>query len=152
MPFNKTVYMKIVSVFQNNEKIPEKYTCRGKDINPPLKIENIPQKTQSLVLMIDDPDAPNGTWIHWMVANIDPNTAIIAENSVPQDAVQGKNSWGKIAYGGPCPPSGTHRYFFKIYALDQKLDLKEGFTFEELSQKMKGHVLEYQELIGLAST
>ena len=144
--------MKIISVFQNNEKIPEKYTCRGKDINPPLKIENIPQKTQSLVLMIDDPDAPNGTWIHWMVANIDPNTAIIAENSVPQDAVQGKNSWGKIAYGGPCPPSGTHRYFFKIYALDQKLDLKEGFTFEELSQKMKGHVLEYQELIGLAST
>ena len=144
--------MKIISVFQNNEKIPEKYTCRGKDINPPLKIENIPQKTQSLVLIIDDPDAPNGTWIHWMVANIDPNTAIIAENSVPQDAVQGKNSWGKIAYGGPCPPSGTHRYFFKIYALDQKLDLKEGFTFEELSQKMKGHVLEYQELIGLAST
>ena len=126
--------------------IPKKYTCQGEDINPLLKIEGIPQETVSLVLINDDPDAPGGTWDHWIVINIAP-TQTIAENSVP--GTQGKNSWGRNDYGGPCPPSGTHRYFFKLYALDTQLNLSEGASKKEVENAIKGHILEQTELIGL---
>lgn len=139
--------MKLTSpAFANKTMIPKKYTCQGEDINPLLKIEGIPQETVSLVLINDDPDAPGGTWDHWIVINIAP-TQTIAENSVP--GTQGKNSWGRNDYGGPCPPSGTHRYFFKLYALDTQLNLSEGASKKEVENAIKGHILEQTELIGL---
>jgi len=139
--------MKLTSpAFANKAMIPKKYTCQGEDINPLLKIEGILQETVSLVLINDDPDAPGGTWDHWIVINIAP-TQTIAENSVP--GTQGKNSWGRSDYGGPCPPSGTHRYFFKLYALDTQLNLSEGVSKKEVEDAMKGHILEQTELIGL---
>ena len=139
--------MKLTSpAFANKTMIPKKYTCQGEDINPLLKIEGIPQETVSLVLINDDPDAPGGTWDHWIVINIAP-TQTIAENSVP--GTQGKNSWGRNDYGGPCPPSGTHRYFFKLYALDTQLNLSEGASKKEVEDAIKGHILEQTELIGL---
>jgi Raf kinase inhibitor-like YbhB/YbcL family protein len=106
--------------FGQNQKIPRKYTCDGDDVNPPLKIEQLPSGAKSLALIIDDPDAPNGTWDHWVVWNIH-STDKIEENAVP--GTEGTNSFGKHSYGGPCPPSGTHRYFFKVYALDAELKL-----------------------------
>ena len=138
--------MKLTSTFNHNEKIPAKYTCKGEDISPELKIENIPENTKSLVLIIDDPDAPNGTWDHWVMWNIEP-VNIIQENTAP--CIQGKNSWGKNTNGGPCPPSGTHRYFFKLFALDCKLDLNENSNKADVEKAMEGHVLEKVELIGL---
>ncbi len=133
-------------IFAHNETIPRKYTCQGEDINPPLKISDLPPGTKSLVLINEDPDAPGATWDHWIVYNIFP-TEMIAENSVP--GLQGKNSWGRNDYGGPCPPSGTHRYFFKLYALDAQLNLKEGAGKKQVEEAMKGHILEKVELIGL---
>jgi len=139
--------MKITSpAFTHNQMIPRKFTCQGDDLNPALKIDGLPEGTVSLVLINDDPDAPGGTWDHWIVYNIDPISEI-AENSEP--GVQGKNSWGRNDYGGPCPPSGTHRYFFKLYALDAKLNLPEGAPKAKLEAAMKGHVLAQAELIGL---
>lgn len=140
--------MKITSTaFQNNGKIPSKYTCVGEDINPPLKIEDIPQNTKSLVLIIDDPDAPSqDPWVHWVVYDI-PILSQINENSVP--GIQGINNFKKISYGGPCPPSGTHRYFFKLYALDIKLNLSEGKSKAEIEEAMREHVITTTELIGL---
>ena len=111
------------SAFKNNEMIPSKYTCQGEDINPELEIKNIPDGTKSLVLIVDDPDAPMGTWVHWVVFNIPNTVEKIKENSMP--GVGGINNFGKLNYGGPCPPSGTHRYFFKLYALDTLLAHKE---------------------------
>jgi len=110
-------------VFENNGFIPKKYTCDGVDINPQLLIANVPSETKSLALIVDDPDAPAGTWVHWVVWNISPQTHEIKENSVPNGANQGLNDFRKRSYGGPCPPSGTHRYFFKLYALDTILTL-----------------------------
>lgn len=146
--------MKITSqAFSNNSYIPKKYTCDGENINPPLSINEIPANTKSLVLIVDDPDAPMGTWVHWVVFNIDPppagGTKEIAENSVPQGATLGKNDFGKLEYGGLCPPSGTHRYFFKIYALDTLLDLASGAAKAEVEKAMKGHILDQGKLIGL---
>ena len=126
--------------------IPRKYTCQGEDISPPLTIFDIPSGTKSLALINDDPDAPMGTWDHWILWDIKA-TATIAENTVP--GVQGKNSWGRNDYGGPCPPSGTHRYFFKLYALDKTLDLTEGATKAHVLKAMAGHILAQAELIGL---
>ena len=114
--------------FANNQMIPQKYSCKGEDINPPLKIEGVPKNTKSLLLIVDDPDAPVGNWNHWIVWNIPPETSVIGENSVPQNAVLGMNDFRKLDYGGPCPPSGTHRYFFKIC----KSSLKK-FTFSKSS-------------------
>ena len=139
--------MNVTSEFDMNGKIPEKYTCDGEEVNPPIYIEGIPVDAESLVLIMDDPDAPVGTFDHWIVWNIEPGN--IEENSVP--GVQGKNSFGKTAYGGPCPPSGEHRYFFKLYALDTKLDLPEGSDKEAVEKAMEGHVVEMGELIGLYS-
>ena len=134
--------------FKHNEFIPEKYTCDGKDINPPLLIENIPSGTKSMALIVDDPDAPAGTWVHWVVWNISPDTKEMKESSVPEGAQQGVNDFRKHEYGGPCPPSGTHRYFFKLYTLDTMLNLGSKAKKSDLEQAMKGHILEKTELIG----
>jgi Raf kinase inhibitor-like YbhB/YbcL family protein len=133
--------------FEHHQSIPKRYTCEGEDINPPLKITGIPKGTKSLILIMDDPDAPNGTWDHWIVWNIAPAEQI-QEDSVPAGAVQGKNSWGKREYGGPCPPSGTHRYFFKLYALDTPLTLGADATKQELLKAIGGSPLGYAELVG----
>jgi hypothetical protein len=134
--------------FENNKSIPSKYTCDGNDVNPPLIIEGTPEETKSLVLIVDDPDAPMRTWDHWVVWNILP-TNKIEENSVP--GVEGMNSFRKHSYGGPCPPSGTHRYFFKIYALDTKLNLDSNSRKKNVEKAMKGHILAKGELVGLYS-
>ncbi|MFH1148644.1 MAG: YbhB/YbcL family Raf kinase inhibitor-like protein [Pseudomonadota bacterium] len=135
--------------FENKGKIPEKYTCDGSDVSPPLVIGNVPAETKSLALIADDPDAPMGTWVHWVVWNIDAKTREIKEDSIPGGGVQGTNSFGKHDYGGPCPPSGTHRYFFKIYALDTYLNLKSNAEKRDLEQAMKGHILQEDRIIGL---
>ncbi len=146
----KMAELKIASpVFAHNGFIPARYTCDGNDINPPLEITRVPAEAKSLALIVDDPDAPVGMWVHWVMWNIDPQTREIAEDSVPHEALQGKNDWKRNSYGGPCPPSGVHRYFFKLYALDTKLNLGAGTTKKELEKAMQGHVLANAELIGL---
>lgn len=142
----KVIPMQLSSpAFTHMGMIPKQYTCDGDDINPPLRISGIPAETQSLVLIMDDPDAPKGTWDHWIMWNIPP-TSLIPENSAPGE--QGMNSWPKKGYGGPCPPSGTHRYFFKLYALDAELDLSATARKAEVEQVMQGHILAEAELIG----
>jgi len=139
--------MKISSPeFKNQESIPKKFTCEGQDINPALIIEGIPEGSKSLALIMDDPDAPIGTWVHWVVFDI-PIISRIDENSVPGKL--GITNSGRPDFHGPCPPSGTHRYFFKIYALDSVLNLKEGLSKGALEQAMKPHILEKAELVGL---
>ncbi|MBE0427022.1 MAG: YbhB/YbcL family Raf kinase inhibitor-like protein [Nitrospirae bacterium] len=135
--------------FKHKEYIPRKYTCDGADINPPLQINNIPANTKSMVLIVDDPDAPARTWVHWVVWNIDYYVSEIKENSVPKGAEQGINDFRKHEYGGPCPPSGTHRYFFKLYALDTLLNLESKAGKSNLEKAMKGHIIEKAEIIGL---
>jgi Raf kinase inhibitor-like YbhB/YbcL family protein len=138
--------MKISSPeFKNEEFIPARFTCDGEDINPPLVFENLPQDTQSLALIVDDPDAPMQTWVHWVLYDI-PVEDGIEENSVP--GKQGTNDFKRKRYGGPCPPIGTHRYFFKLYALDTKLDLDEGTEKGDLERAMEGHILDQAVLIG----
>ena len=132
--------------FENNKLIPSKYTCDGDNVNPPLTIEGVPDGTKSLVLIVDDPDAPMGTWDHWIVWNILP-TNKIEENTVP--GTEGINDYRKHSYGGPCPPSGTHRYFFKVYALDAKLDLSSNSRKKDVEKAMQGHILAKGELVGL---
>jgi Raf kinase inhibitor-like YbhB/YbcL family protein len=139
--------MEITSpAFKHNEHIPAKYTCEGEDINPELIISNIPDGAKSLALIMDDPDAPIGVWVHWVVFDI-PLVSRIEENSVPGKL--GITNSGKGDYHGPCPPSGTHRYFFKIYALDAQLNLKPGINKGQLEKAMQGHILDKAELIGL---
>jgi Raf kinase inhibitor-like YbhB/YbcL family protein len=139
--------LKLIStVFSHKGHIPPKYTCEGENINPPLKVENIPDGTKTLALIVEDPDAPRGVFTHWVLWNISPNEAI-AENSNP--GISGTNSFGKPGYGGPCPPSGEHRYFFRIFALDDELDLSAGATKEELLDAMKGHIFASAELMGV---
>jgi len=137
--------------FSNHQNIPSKYTCDGENVNPPLKISEVPEKSKSLVLIVDDPDAPMGTWVHWTIWNISPKTTEIPENSVPEGAIEGMTDFGKPGYGGPCPPSGTHRYFFKLYALDITLDLDTSAKKEDIEKAMEGHILDKAELIGLYS-
>ena len=139
--------MKLTSPeFNNNGFIPQKFTCEGEDINPPLVMEIIPAMTERLALIIDDPDAPVGTFVHWVVYDI-PVVSRIEENSIP--GKQGINDFRRKNYGGPCPPSGTHRYFFKVYALDERLGLAEGINKADLEKAMEGHILAKTELIGL---
>lgn len=135
------------SAFQAGGDIPAKFTCNGANVNPALKINGVPNEAKSLVLIVDDPDAPRGLFTHWILWNIDPKTTDIGENSVPAGGVQGTNDFGKRNYGGPCPPSGTHRYFFKIFALDMKLDLKPGVRRADLDAAMKSHILAQGELM-----
>ena len=132
--------------FENNKFIPAKYTCDGDDVNPPLVIKGIPEEAKTLVLIVDDPDAPMGTWNHWIVWNIQPRGKI-EENTVP--GIQGVNTARKVSYGGPCPPYGTHRYFFKVYALDTKLTLNQNSKKKDAEKAMETHILAKGELIGL---
>lgn len=129
--------------------IPEKYTCDGINVNPQLSWSGIPDETKSLVLIMDDPDAPVGTWTHWTMWNISPDTFEIKENSIPKEAVLGGTSFGSIGYGGPCPHKGTHRYFFKLYALNTVIDLKRGAVLNDLKRAMDGRILKHAEIMGL---
>jgi Raf kinase inhibitor-like YbhB/YbcL family protein len=135
--------------FDHNGLIPSKYTCDGKDLSPPLAMEGVPENAKSLALIVDDPDAPAGTWVHWVVWNIDPKTGSFAEGGVPKGAREGMNDFRTRGYGGPCPPSGTHRYFFKLSALDTILDPGTGATKAGLERSMQGHILARTELVGL---
>ena len=134
--------------FENGEPIPTKFTCDGEDINPPLVFANVPQEAKSLALIVDDPDAPNGMWVHWVVWNIDPATTEVGVNKVPAGAQLGVNDFRQTPYGGPCPPSGTHRYYFKLYALDLKMTLGAGTTKAVLEKAMKGRIIAQAELMG----
>jgi hypothetical protein len=133
--------------FQDQGNIPQEFTCQGKNIHPTLQINNVPLGTKSLALIVDDPDAPMGEWVHWVVFNIDPALTIIGKNVVL--GIQGINDFGDAGYGGPCPPQGAHRYFFKLYALDIVLDAQEEMTKKKLEQLMEGHVLEQAQLVGI---
>lgn len=140
--------MKITSsAFQEGGNIPSKFSCDGADTSPPLQITDVPSGAKSLVLIVDDPDAPSGLFTHWTAWNISPQTSTIAEGSTPK-GVQGTSDFGKSGYGGPCPPSGTHRYYFKIFALDRELDLPSGAKRRQLDAAMKGHVIAQGELMG----
>ncbi|MBS3101421.1 YbhB/YbcL family Raf kinase inhibitor-like protein [Candidatus Woesearchaeota archaeon] len=124
--------MKLTSpAFAHNGAVPSEFTCDSSDVSPPLTISDVPSNAKSLVLIMDDPDAPVGTWDHWIVFNIPPSAKEIAKGTEPKGTA-GKNSWGRTGYGGPCPPSGTHRYFFKLYALDTQLNLPEGSAKKDL--------------------
>ncbi|MBM3252250.1 MAG: YbhB/YbcL family Raf kinase inhibitor-like protein [Candidatus Omnitrophica bacterium] len=141
------IKMKISSPeFQNNQLIPKKFTCQGDDINPALIIRDIPAGAETLALIMDDPDAPMGTWVHWVVFNI-PLITEIQEDSIPGE--QAMNNFGRADYGGPCPPAGTHRYFFKIYALDAQIDPGLVHDKKSLEKAMQTHILANAELIGL---
>lgn len=138
--------------FTDGSKIPVLYTCSGKDISPPLAWSNAPEKTQSFVLVFSDPDAPAGTWYHWVIYNIPSSTQELAENikQLPAGSVLGKNSWDKERYNGPCPPPGKpHHYIFTLYALDTKLNTPDGIDALTLQKLMKTHVLQHVQLIGL---
>lgn len=135
------------SAFQDNGSIPAKYTCDGENISPPLTITGVPKEATSLVLIMDDPDAPMGTWDHWVVFNIPPDIRAIEEAQEPP-GVHGQGTRNTLVYGGPCPPDREHRYFFKLYALDTNLDLAEGVTKKEVEQAMEGHVIDSMQLVG----
>ena len=140
--------MKITSsAFHEGANIPSKFTCDGSDTSPPLQIAGVPPGAKSLVLIVDDPDAPGGLFTHWLVWNITPHTNSIAEGSAPK-GVQGANDFGKSGYRGPCPPPGTHRYSFKIFALDRELELGSGAKRSQVDAAMKGHVIAQGELVG----
>lgn len=135
--------------FAHGQLIPAKHTCTGQNISPALAWTTPPQGTQSFALIVDDPDAPMGTWVHWVLFNIPATTSSLQENLQVQGTIQvGKNSYNSMTYKGPCPPSGTHRYFFKLYALDTMLKLSAGPSKEQLLEAMKGHILAETELMG----
>jgi Raf kinase inhibitor-like YbhB/YbcL family protein len=142
------------TAFKEGETIPVTYTCDGKNISPPLSWGNVPQDAQSLALIVDDPDAPAGTWVHWVVFNMPPTLSSLSEGaSSPgsQDTfgTPGTSSFRKSGYGGPCPPKGKpHRYFFKLYALDVKLELKSGASKADVEKAMQGHILAQGQLMG----
>ena len=139
--------LKITSnAFKDNNFIPAKYSCEGDDINPPFVIENIPEETKSLAIIVDDPDARAATWVHWVMWNI-PVTHHLKENHVP--GVQGINDFGRQKYNGPCPPGGTHHYYFKVYALDTVLDIPAGSNKLQLEKAMSDHTIAFGEIIGL---
>ena len=135
--------------FVNGGEIPKKHTCDGANVNPPLKIDNVPSNAKSLALVFDDIDAPRGTYVHWILWNIDPNVMEIKENSPPEGAVQGMNDFKKRFYGGPCPPRRAHKYVFKIYALDTLLDLSPNSTKKDLEKAMEGHIVSRTQLTGV---
>jgi hypothetical protein len=141
------------TAFKNNGAIPVKYTCDGEDMSPPLSFVDVPDTAQSLALTMTDPDATSGEWVHWVVWNINPKTSEVAEGSIPDNGIQGQTSameaGGPVyGYGGPCPPSGTHRYVFRLYALDSMMDIDIETGVNELKEAMRGHVIAESELIG----
>jgi Raf kinase inhibitor-like YbhB/YbcL family protein len=143
------------TAFSEGAAIPAKYTGDGQDISPPLHWDGAPEATKSFALVCDDPDAPRGTWVHWVVWNLPADQHELSEGvpttpDLPSGARQGKNDFGKVGYGGPAPPRGKpHRYFFRVYALDRTLDLPAGATKAQLEQAMKGHILASGQLMGL---
>jgi Raf kinase inhibitor-like YbhB/YbcL family protein len=140
--------MKITSpAFQQGGNIPPKFSCDGGNTSPPLQFSNVPLAAKSLVLIVDDSDAPSGSFTHWAIWNISPQTTAIAEGSAPK-GVPGTNDFGRSGYGAPCPPSGAHRYNFKVFALDRQLDLPSGARRGQLDAAIKGHVLAESELMG----
>ena len=141
------------SAFPESGMIPRKYSCDGQDISPDLSWEGVPEATRSLALICDDPDAPAGTWVHWVLFNIPPGekgfpAEIAPQGKLSNGALQGTNDFGRLGYGGPCPPRGTHRYYFKLYALDAMLPLNAGATKAQVEAAMKGHILAQAQLIG----
>ena len=142
------------TAFQEGGRIPAKYTCEGQDISPPLTWDGVPEQTQSLALIMDDPDAPVGVFTHWVLFNMPPDSlqlpeAISNESQLPSDTLQGKNDFGRLGYGGPCPPPGyPHQYRFTLYALDQQLELKAGVSKKQLLNAMQEHILAQGQLIG----
>ena len=141
------------SAFEDGGLIPASYTCDGADISPPLQWGTVPEGTKSIALICDDPDAPMGTFVHWVLYNLPADTKELAENlpddeTLPNGARQGITGFGKTGYGGPCPPSGTHRYFFKIYALDTTIDIVAIADKPQLLKAMEGHILGQGQLIG----
>lgn len=141
--------MKITSsAFQEGGAIPEKFSKNGQNVSPELRIEGLPADAKTLAVIVDDPDAPVGLFTHWLVWNIDPKTTHITEGNAPSGAIQGKNDFGETGYGGPQPPSGTHRYFFKVFALNGTLDLKPGAKRKDVDAAMKGHVIAQGQLMG----
>ncbi len=138
--------------FTDNSVIPSKFTCQGADIAPTLTWQGAPENTQTYALIMDDPDAPNGTWDHWVIFNIPANISKLSnETEIPDGAINATNSWGNVGYGGPCPPSGTHRYFFKLYALDTSLALQAEATKADVETAMQGHILATAQLMGFYS-
>lgn len=148
---NKISMILTSPAFKNDTIIPAKYTCDGTNVNPPLKFFAVPENTVSLVLIVDDPDAPSGNWTHWLLWNIDPSAQSIEEGIAPAGAVQGLTDFSANSYGGPCPPSGNHHYNFKLYALDTALNLPPHSGKEDLTNAMQGHVLAEAKLTGLYS-
>lgn len=137
------------TAFGHGAAIPELYTCEGRNITPPLSWKGVPAGTRALALLMDDPDAPVGDWVHWIVLDIPPESPGFSENGVlPEGARQGRNSWGRNSWGGPCPPSGKHRYFFRLFALDAPTGLPAGATKQQLLTAVEGHVLARAELMG----
>jgi len=133
------------SAFSNRSEIPRKYGYKNDNVNPPLEISGIPQDTQSLVLIMDDPDAQAAVgkvWVHWTIWNIVPDVTEIAESSTPSNSIEGKTDFGEIGYGGPAPPDKRHTYVFRLYALDSKLDLPQGSSKTQIEEAMKGHILD----------
>jgi len=141
--------MLIRSVFNNHEKIPVMYTGDGEDINPSIDILGAPSNTKSFALIVDDPDAPKGDWVHWIVFNIPPSISRIEEDSVPKEALLGINDAKILKYHGPAPPYGVHRYFFKLFALDCMLELNEGASKQDILHAIEGHAIDKTELIGV---
>ncbi len=134
------------SAFKDSEMIPMKYTCNGEDVSPPLSWVCVPESAKSFALICDDPDAPVGTWVHWVIYNIPAETRYLAESfadkaELEDGTKQGINDFKRTGYGGPCPPGGTHHYFFKLYALDKSMDLKPGLTKNQLLKAMRGHIV-----------
>ena len=140
--------MRLNSVFEHNGNIPSEYTCDGEDKAPVLNISDIPEGTKELVLIVDDPDAPVGTWVHWVLYNIPKDTAKIDNNNLPEGVKQGMTDFGRVGWGGPCPPSGVHRYFFKLYAIDKTLDLPSGSTKYQVEKEIRDSIIEKAELMG----
>lgn len=140
--------------FEDGVSIPPQYTCKGQDVSPPLNWSGVPEGTKSIALISDDPDAPVGTWVHWVIYNIPADASGLEEGIpkkgvLPNGSMQGITDFGTIGYGGPCPPpGGPHRYYFKLYALDIKVDLKPGATKADLLESIKGHVLEEAQIMG----
>lgn len=149
--------LKVVLPFANGEKIPVKYTCDGADISPRIEIKDISKNAKSIVIIVEDPDAPSGTFTHWLIWNIPAKENVSLPENIPKErfiekpihAVQGKNDFGKFGYNGPCPPYGKHRYFFKIYVLDIKLNLTPEAKKQDLLKAMNNHVLQYKEIYGV---
>jgi Raf kinase inhibitor-like YbhB/YbcL family protein len=141
------------AVFDEGEPIPTRYTCSGVDVSPPLKWDPLPENTESVALICEDPDAPGGIWTHWVLFNLPRDTMGLSEHVMGREildngAIQGMNDFGRVGYGGPCPPGETHRYFYKVYALDVKLDLPPRSTRTELLEAMDGHVLDQGQIMG----